>query len=90
MGKKTILFKSKEHRSLSEVADFLRELADRLDKNEVVLQKNAEDVTLTLPDGVVFELEVQEKSKKGKTTRELEIEIEWQEGDDAGAVLTLG
>ena len=90
MARKTILFKSKEHRSLSEVADLLRELADRLDQNEVVLQKGSEELTLTVPDSVIFELAVEEKVKKRKTKREIEIEIEWQEGDSAGAQLTLG
>jgi amphi-Trp domain-containing protein len=90
MAKKTILFKVKEYWTTAEVAAFLRELADRLDQNEVVLRRGSEEVVLSVPRSVVFDLEVEEKAKKGKTKRELEIEIEWQEGGDAAAELTLG
>ena len=82
MGKEIVLFKSEEKREAGEVAAFLRELADRVEKQEVILRKGKEEVSLQLPP--VFTLEVkaeEEHSKKGKVEYSLEIELEWKPGD---------
>jgi amphi-Trp domain-containing protein len=67
----------------------LRDLADRLDTNEVILRKGAEELVVPIPDNVVLELKVEEEKKKQRTQRSLEIEIEWYEGEDQGS-LSLG
>lgn len=89
MGKEVVLFASEEPQSLKNVAAFLRELADKLDGNEVVLRKGSEELALQVPNNVVLELKVEEEEKKQRTQRSLEIEIEWIEGDEEGS-LTLG
>jgi amphi-Trp domain-containing protein len=88
-GKKRILFKSEERRSLGSVAKFLRELADRIEENEVVLLRGGDEVKVELPPEVELEVEVEEKRKKRRTKRSLELEIEWYEGESSGRV-TLG
>ncbi|MFP4345410.1 MAG: amphi-Trp domain-containing protein [Anaerolineales bacterium] len=90
MSKKTTLFKSEERHDLREVAAFLRELADRLESGEVVLQQGDREVNVRLPDRVELEIEVEKKEKKRKTKHSLEIEIEWKEGDFSGGPVTLG
>jgi amphi-Trp domain-containing protein len=90
MSKKTTLFKSEERHDLQEVADFLRDLADRLEGGEVVLRRGDREVTVQLPDRVELEIEVEKKEKKRKTKHSLEIEIEWKEGDFSGGPVTLG
>lgn len=93
MGKEKVLFESEERREAAEVAEFLRQLADRVEQQQVVLRKGDEEVVLTLPP--VFTLEVkaeEETSKKGKVAYSLEVELEWKPGD-AGKQkekLTLG
>ncbi len=84
--KKTILLKNEEQKSLKDVADFLRQLADKLDGNEIKLRQGEQEVALTVPNLVTFEVEVEEKPKKQGTQRTLEIEIEWLEGQAGGPV----
>lgn len=92
MSKEIVLFKSEEKREAAEVAAFLRQLADRVEKQEVILRKGEEEVTLQLPP--VFTLEVkaeEERSKKGKVAYSLEVELEWKPGDEKKAAkLELG
>jgi amphi-Trp domain-containing protein len=91
MGKETVLFKSEEKREAREVALFLRELADRVEKQEIILRKGKEEVTLKLPP--VFTLEVkaeEERSKKGKVEYSLEVELEWKPGGKKEEKLELG
>lgn len=90
MGRETVLFESEERKGLAEVAEFIRQLADRLDQNEVVLRRGSEEITLNLPRNVVLELKVEEEDKKGRTQRSLEVEIEWYEGEADEGELTLG
>lgn len=83
MGKETILFKSEEKREAREVATFLRQLADRVEKQEVVLRKGDEEVTLQLPAVVTLEVKAEEeRSKKGEIKYSLEVELEWKPGDE--------
>jgi amphi-Trp domain-containing protein len=86
MAKEIVLFKSEERKSLTEVAAFLRELADRLDSNRVTLRQGAEELTLTIPNQVVLEIKVEDEGTK----HSLEVEIEWKDGDDAAGGVTLG
>ncbi len=86
MAGKEVLFKSEEPKSRKEVADFLRLLAERVEKGEVVLKRGTESVTVPLPEHVILELKVEEKIKPSKTKRSLEIEIEWGEGEGEGPV----
>jgi amphi-Trp domain-containing protein len=89
MGKEVVLFASEEPQSLKNVAAFLRDLADRLETNEVVLRRGGEELAVQIPDNVVLELKVEEEEKKQRTQRSLEIEIEWYEGEEEGS-LSLG
>ncbi len=86
MAEKKILFKSEEPRSLEEVANFLKELAERLQGGRVVLRRGGEEITLVMPQNVILEIKAEEKIKAGKTKHSLEIEIEWKEGEEAGPV----
>lgn len=90
MGKETVLFASEERQSLQNVADFLRQLADRLDNNQVVLRQGNQEITVDIPNNVVLELKVEEEQKKERTQRSLEVEIEWYDGEESGGTLSLG
>lgn len=85
-GDKTILLKSEEKRSLADVARFLRDLADKIENNQLTLKQGDQEFTLNLPDPVTLELELEDKDKKGRTKRQFEIEIEWYPGEEGGAV----
>ncbi len=80
-----VLFKSEEKKSISEVAAILRQIADKVERGEVVLTRGSEEVRLKIPSNVTLELKVEEETKR-VTKKSLEIEIEWPEGaDDEGS-----
>jgi hypothetical protein len=44
------------------------------------------ELSFDLPGMVTLEVKVEEEDKKGRTKFDLEVEIEWYEGDEAGEV----
>jgi len=90
MGREIVLFKSEEKKDLASVATFLRQLADKLDGNQVILRQGTQEIVLDIPNNVILELKAEEEDKKGKLKRTLEVEIEWIDGDDSGGTVTLG
>ena len=92
MSKEIVLFKSEEKREAGDVAAFLRELADRVEKQEIILRKGEEEVTLQLPPVITLEVKAEEeRSKKGKVEYSLEVELEWKPGGEKKAAkLELG
>lgn len=90
MGKETRLFKSENRHSRSDVSRFLRELADKLDTGQVVLQQGEETLTLDLPASLILEIQVEDEDKKSKGTQHsLEVELKWYD-DEQGGPVTLG
>ena len=89
MGREKVLFSSEEKRSRSEVAAFLRTLADKLETGSVILQQGDTSLTLDIPGNITLEVKAEEEDKRTKTKYSLEVELEWYPGDEAGG-LTLG
>ena len=90
MGREVVLFKSEEKRMLTEVAEFLHQLADKLAEKQVILRQGNQELVLTIPDRVELEIKAEEEVRRDKTKRQLEIEIEWIEGEDYQGGVTLG
>lgn len=90
MASETVLFKSEERKQLGEVVEFLRQLADRLATNEVVLKQGENELTLSVPGQVVLELKVEEEEKRSGKKHSLEIEIEWADSETGASGVTLG
>jgi len=88
MGKEQILFKSEEKMSSREAADLLREIADKIEKGKVSLAQCNKQTSLKIPQRVEVELKAERETGRKKTTKKLEIEIEWIVGGtkQAGAV----
>lgn len=89
MGKEVVLFESEEKRSVQDVAGFLRELADKVAEQQIILQQGENEITLNLPAQITLEVKAEEEKKKTRTERSLEVELEWIVGDESGT-LTLG
>jgi len=93
MGREKVLFKTEEKKDVHSVAVFLRELADKLDQQKVVITRGKESVKLKVPATVELEIKVEEEIGKRKKKKKLELEIEWVVGGDkekgSGSV-TLG
>ncbi len=82
MGRETILFKSEEKRDIKSVSSFLRELADKIDQQKVVLKQGNKTVKLKIPDNVELEIKAEREDGKRRSKKKLEIEIEWVVGGD--------
>ncbi|MBS3784476.1 MAG: amphi-Trp domain-containing protein [Anaerolineae bacterium] len=83
MAKKNTLIKTKERRSVQEVAAFLRQLADRLERNEVALQRGEEEIKIEIPNRITFKVKAKEKIKKRKTKHQLKMTLKWTDNDKA-------
>ena len=68
MGKETVLFKSEQKMSIGEAVVFLRKVADKLEKQQVILIQGDKEVTLNIPDRI--ELEVKAEKEVGKRSEE--------------------
>jgi amphi-Trp domain-containing protein len=90
MGQEVVLFSSEERRDRTSVAAFLRELANKVESGQVVLQQGSQEIPLVIPEQVVLEIKAEEEDKKGRMKRSLEVEIEWMEGDESGGPVSLG
>jgi len=90
MAKKNVIVKSDLRKTLPDVAAFLRELADKVETGTVTLVQGGQDVVIDLPETVSFELEYYEQPKKHGLKKQLEIELEWTEGDKKRQSVTLG
>ena len=89
MGREKVLFSSEEKRTRTDVAAFLRALADKLDTGSVILQQGDTSLTLDIPGNLTLEVKAEEEDKRTKTKYSLEIELEWYPGAESGG-LTLG
>jgi amphi-Trp domain-containing protein len=89
MAKKNTLIKSKERRSTQDIAAFLRQLADRLEQNEITLQRGDEAISLEVPDRVTLKLKVKEKTKKRATKHQLKLALRWKNGEKSGGFVEL-
>ncbi|GAC55983.1 hypothetical protein GOHSU_02_01270 [Gordonia hirsuta DSM 44140 = NBRC 16056] len=79
------LLKTSQTMSLDGVATLLETLAGRIREGRVDLSVGTENVSLDLPANVKVDVEVTREPKRRRGPKlELEIEIEWREGDTAG------
>lgn len=85
MGREQILFKSEEKMSAKQAAKLLRTIADKVEKGKVVLAQGGKETTLKIPGQVEVELKAEKEIGRKKTTKKLEIEIEWRVGGDSQA-----
>ena len=82
----TVLFESERMSSRSDVAEYLRTVADKLDSGtSVTLEAGGENVTLDPPGTVEFEVKAEHEGPEGNGELSLELEIEWDENADSGS-----
>ena len=88
MGKETVLFKSEEKKSSTDVANALRQIADKIDVGTMVLKKGSEEVLIEFPKNMILELKIEEE-QGARLKKSFEIEIEWIVGNeqDGGATI---
>lgn len=77
MGRETVLLRSKEMTGRADVSAFLRELADKLDSGQVVLQQGDQAVTLDVPARVELQIKAEEEEKGTRTQLGMQVEFQW-------------
>ena len=78
-----VLFKSEANHSRSEVAAYLRQVADSIDGGDsITLKAGGESVTMDPPETVEFEVKAErEGPADGDGELSVEFELEWDEND---------
>jgi len=85
MGKEQVLFKTEEKMSSKEAASLLRTIANKIEKGRVTLVQGKKETVLKVPGRVEVEIKAERETGKNKTTKKLEVEIEWVVGDSVKA-----
>lgn len=86
MGKEVVLFKSEEKMSNGQAASLLRQIADKIEAGEIVLERGKKSVNLSIPSQLEVEIKAEKEIGKKKTTMKLEVELEWPLGGSKAAV----
>jgi amphi-Trp domain-containing protein len=77
-----VLFENELHRSRSDVADYLRAVADKLDAgDQVTLSAGDQTVTMDPPSSLDFEVKAERETGSGADELSIELELEWGEDD---------
>ncbi|MFW5934501.1 MAG: amphi-Trp domain-containing protein [Halolamina sp.] len=82
-----VLFNSESSQHRTEIADYLRRVADSLEGGgEITLEAGAESVTVDPSERSTFEVKVEREGPADRPEKSVEFEIEWTEGesDDEG------
>jgi amphi-Trp domain-containing protein len=79
-----VLFEMERNQSRGEIADYLRQVADKLDSGEkITLQSGSESVTVDPPEQSEFEVKVEREGPEGGPyERSIELELEWDENQE--------
>ncbi len=80
VGKEVVLFKNEEKMSTGSAAALLRQIAEKLEAGEIVLERGKKSVNLSIPSQLEVEVKVEKEAGKKKTTMKLEVELEWPLG----------
>lgn len=90
MGTELRLFKAEDRKNRAEVAQFLRQMAEKIETGKVILRQGAQEQILNLPQNLVLEIQVEDEQKGTKGIQHsLEIEIKWFDEEQDG-FLQLG
>jgi len=88
MGIETVLFKSEEKKSAKEIADILRQIADKIESGSMTLLQNDKETILDFPQSMILEMKVEEEQGR-KLKKSFEIELEWIPGETQEGVTTI-
>ena len=81
MGRETVLFKSEEKKSAADIANTLRQIAEKIEDGTMILRQGSEEIALAFPQNMVLELKVEEEQGK-RLKKSFEIELEWVIGEE--------
>lgn len=80
-----VLFETEQGMDRSEIASYLRQVADKLDGDGTLsLSAGDQDVTLDVPSRPTFEVKAERETGSGPDELSVEFELEWDEGQEGG------
>lgn len=82
MGHETVLFKTKEKKTATEISRTLRLIADRIDAGAMTLSQGESEVSVMFPSFMEIQLKVEEEQGK-RLKKKFEVELEWIPGEEA-------
>ncbi len=88
MGRETVLFKSEEKKASRDIANTLRQIADKIDDGSIILKQGSEEITVEFPEKMVLELKIEEEQGK-RLKKSFEIELEWNIGEEQTGGATI-
>ena len=88
MGRETVLFKSEEKKTSMDIANTLRQIAEKIDDGTMILRQGSEEITLEFPKNMVLELKVEEEQGR-RLKKSFEIELEWVIGEEQADGATI-
>lgn len=71
------LYRLEEDKTLAEIADFLEQVAGDLRKGEINMSTGEQSVSLTLPETVILDIDVDQREKEEVTATTVQIELKW-------------
>jgi len=88
MGIETVLFKSEEKKSAKEIAEILRQIADKIESGSMTLMQSGNETILDFPQSMILGMKVEEEQGR-KLKKSFEIELEWIPGEaqEGGATI---
>jgi len=88
MGIETVLFKSEEKKSAKEIAEILRQIADKIESGSMTLMQSGNETILDFPQSMILEMKVEEEQGR-KLKKSFEIELEWIPGESQEGGATI-
>ncbi|WP_265112226.1 amphi-Trp domain-containing protein [Halosolutus halophilus] len=82
-----VLFEFEQSMETAEIADYLRTIADKLERgDDLALEAGGESVTMSPPARPTFEIKAERETSStgGPGELSVEFELEWDEGADGG------
>ena len=78
-----VLFETERRMDRSEIASYLRTVADKLDGDgSLALSAGGKDVTFDIPSRPTFEVKAERETESGSPELSVEFELEWNESED--------
>jgi amphi-Trp domain-containing protein len=75
------LFKSEQKMSKSEIAEYIRKIADKLDSDqEISLKSGSQSINIKPGSNPELEVKIERESSRSGGETSLELEIEWNDG----------
>ena len=79
--KKRVMVKSREKKTPAEAAAFLRDIADRIEKQEIIFSQGEKKSKIKLPAAFLFKFSAKEKPALNDIKYAISLDLKWTEED---------